>query len=451
MKTGIFNRRNFCYLSKVNQLLLPMKYNRCSLVLALFLFTANLQAQLTDSVYRANIRSVRFHIYGDQEGLPVYNLNSSDRLELHFDDMDANYKNYYYTFQLCDYNWQPVTILNPFDYIKGFTQMRITNYRYSSIAFTKYTHYQAILPETNSMPSKSGNFIVKVYLDGDSTKLVFTRRMLVLDQKVSIGARVSQPFTPQLFNTHQKIIFSTDIKSLNAFTASQQVKAVILQNNKWTDAIRDIPPTFIRGTLLEYNTENNCIFPGGKEWRWLDLRSFRLLSDRVDSGEYKKATAKIYVKPDADRSGQKYTYYRDVNGMYLPITYETINPYTQGEYADVYFTFLTPDGKPLANKNIYLFGQLTDYKLNESTKMIFNEEKGYYEGHAFLKQGYYSYEYFVTDNKGSYLPNLLEGNYYETENTYTVLLYYKGFSDRTDQLIGISKIDSRTDRPGFSF
>ena len=121
-------------------------------VFVLILLSAKCIAQVNpDAVYSDKIHSVRFHVYGDQETMPVYKLNSSDRLELHFDDMDANVKSYYYTYQLCDYNWQPVNI-SSFDYIKGFTQQRISNYRFSSIAYTRYIHYQAILPDNNSLP-----------------------------------------------------------------------------------------------------------------------------------------------------------------------------------------------------------------------------------------------------------------------------------------------------------
>ena len=252
-------------------------------------------SQLPDVVYKPNIKCVRFHPYGNQEALPVYNLNSSDQLELNFDDLDANIKSYYYTFQLCGYNWKPVEI-SPFMYIKGFTQQRVTTNRYSSIAFTKYTHYQAIVPDRNTTITLSGNYLLKVFLDGDTSKLAFTRRFLVLDQKAAIGAKIVQPLTPQWFRTHQKIQFNANITGLNTFSAAQQIKVVILQNNRWDNALKDILPTFVRGSSLEYNTENNSIFPGGKEWRWLDLRSFRLQSDRVDHADYKKTATDIFCK-----------------------------------------------------------------------------------------------------------------------------------------------------------
>ena len=407
-------------------------------------------AQLPDAVYKPNIQCVRFHPYGDQTAIPIYSINGSTQLELNFDDLDANVKSYYYSFQLCDYNWKPVDI-SPFMYIKGFTQQRITTNRYSSIAFTKYTHYQAILPDKGTTITMSGNYILKVFLNGDTSQLAFTKRLLVLEQKAAIAAKVVQPFTPQYFNTHQKIQFNANITGLNTFSAAQQIKVVILQNNRWDNALKDIAPTFVRGSNLEYNTENNCTFSGGKEWRWLDLRSFRLQSDRVDSATYGKTTTDIFVKPDIDRSGQRYIYFRDINGMFLIETYESINPYWQGDFATTHFTLATPNAEPYAGKEIYLAGQLTDYALNDKTKMVFNAAKGVYECTAFLKQGYYNYTYIAVDKNNPQQKTDLEGNYWETENSYTILMYYKGFTDRADQLIGVAKINSRTDNPGVSF
>ena len=40
-------------------------------------------------VYDNNIHSVQLYAYGDQESMAIYKLNSSDRVELHFDDMET--------------------------------------------------------------------------------------------------------------------------------------------------------------------------------------------------------------------------------------------------------------------------------------------------------------------------------------------------------------------------
>jgi len=415
----------------------------------LLLMQKSLPAQTNpDAVYDTNIRTVRLHPYGDQESMAIYKLNSTDRIELHFDDMDTRVKSYYYTYLLCDYNWQPVN-LSPFDFIKGFTQQRISGYRFSSIAYTRYIHYQAVLPEANCMPTRSGNYLVKVFLDGDTSKLVFTKSLLVLDSKASVFAQVVQPFTPDSYNTHQHIKFTVNVEGLNTSNASQQVKVVVLQNGRWDIAQGNVLPTFIRNNSLEYSNENSFVFAGGKEWRWLDLRSFSLLSERVDSASPKRTD--LYVKADGPRSGQRYVYYADLDGKYLVTTYETVNPYWQGDYANIHFKYVPPANTPFADKNLYLIGQLTDYQLNENSKMHFNTEKDIYENTLFLKQGYYSYGYALVDKNDLSKRTDMDGNYWETENNYTVLVYYKSFTDQADQLIGIARINTRSDRPGFSF
>jgi hypothetical protein len=110
-----------------------------------------------------NIHTVNLYKSGDQTSLPVLSLNSSETLELHFDDLDGDVKNYYYTFQLCNADWSP-SMLRTFEYTKGFQNVRITNYRNSSLAFTRYTHYQAVVPDRNSYPSRSGNYLLKVFI-----------------------------------------------------------------------------------------------------------------------------------------------------------------------------------------------------------------------------------------------------------------------------------------------
>ena len=407
-------------------------------------------SQLPDHIYKPSIVSVRFHMYGDQYSLPVYNVNSGDQLELNFDDMDNDVKSYYYTFQPCDHNWEPVE-LSTFNYIKGFTQQRISNYRYSSIALTKYTHYQAILPDRTTTITMSGNYLLKVFLDGDTSKLAFTRRLLVLDQRAAITAQIVQPFMPGVSQSHQKVRFAANVNGLNSFSAAQQVKVVILQNNRWDNSQKDIVPTFVRGNTLDYSTEDCCTFAGGKEWRWLDLRSLRLQSDRVDTGIYKKNSTELFLKTDVDRSSQRYAYFRDLNGMYSSETYETVNPYWQADYATVHFSLAAPEGMAYKDKDVYLAGQLTDYNFNTKTRMVFNADRGLYECTAFLKQGYYNYTYIAIDKNNPLRKKDLEGDYWETENTYTILMYYKSFTDRNDQLIGVSKISSRTDKPGISF
>jgi hypothetical protein len=422
-----------------------------SFLLACCYIAKNTSAQEPEKIYKSNIATAQLYEFGAQSQLPVYNLNGGSRFQLEFDDLDADYKSYYYTYLLCDYNWKPIQNVSAFDYMKGFTQNRINTYRYSSVAFKRYTHYQAVLPEQNSLPIKSGNYILKIYTDGDTANVAFTKRFLVVDAKASVNASVTQLLGAINFSTYQKVRFTVTTGDLNAFSASQQIKVVVLQNNRWDIAQRDIVPTFVRGNVLDYSNENIAQFPAGKEWRWCDLRSFRIQSDRVDHADYGKTYTNMYMATDLDRSDQRYVYFPDYNGTYNITTFENINPLWQGDYATVKFTFAPPGGRPYNKKEMYLSGQFTNYELDDKYRMQFNDSTGLYEGSAFMKQGYYSYTYSLVDDKGVDKTNPVEGNYWETENNYTILVYYKSFTDRVDQLIGVGKVNSRRDRPGLSF
>ena len=390
-------------------------------------------------------------MYGNPLAYPIISLNSADRLELHFDDTDANVKSYSYTYQLCTADWQPA-LMSQLDYIKGYSQQRINTYRMSSIAYTKYTHYMAILPENSCAPKRAGNYLVKVFLNGDTSKLAFTRRLLVLSEQATIAAQIQRPFNGQFFSTHQKVNFIINTSKLNIVNAMQQVKVYILQNNRWDNAVHNIKPTFIRTKDIEYNTEQDCLFPAGKEWRWLDLRSFRLQSDRVGRAEYGKTFTNIMVVPDKDRSAQGYVFFKDNNGKFFNETAESINPFWEADYATVNFSFVPPGNIPFSDKDVYLFGELSNYGMDESARMKFNEASGNYETSLFLKQGYYDYSYITTkqnDPKTVASFQFTEGNYWEAENNYTILVYFQGLGDRADQLVGITRINSITSRPGY--
>ncbi|MEO8582912.1 MAG: DUF5103 domain-containing protein [Flavitalea sp.] len=402
-------------------------------------------SQTPEQTYSPKIKSAQLYPIGNQIGYPIIHLGATEQLELHFDDLDANVNNYSYTFQLCNADWTPA-MLSQFDFIKGFSQVRISNYRISSIAYTRYTHYQALIPDRNCVPSRSGNYIVKVFINGDTSKLILTRRMLVVDEKSSVAGQIQQPYNGLIFKTHQKIQFKVNLnQSLDVVNPQQQIKVTLLQNDRWDNSITNIKPTFYSRQTLDYNTENDAVFPAGKEWRWLDLRSLRLQSDRIANAKYSNTGTEIFIRSDIDRSGQRFNFYRDNNGRYYLQPTESINPLYQSDYGNVHFSFVAPGNIAYPDKEVYILGELNDYNLNENSKMVFNVEKGMYETTLMLKQGYYDYMYVTKDRSDLKKPSsfdFTEGNLWETENQYMILVYYRPLAGRADELIGIGRLNS---------
>src|ERR1044072_1058184 len=118
---------------------------RYSLVL-LLLTCSHAFSQIPERIFNPKIKSVQLFPAGNQLAYPILRLGSNEQLELHFDDLDPSVKNYSYTFQLCNADWTPA-VLSSFDFIKGFSYQRINTYRISSVAFTRYTHYSAVVPD----------------------------------------------------------------------------------------------------------------------------------------------------------------------------------------------------------------------------------------------------------------------------------------------------------------
>lgn len=417
-----------------------------SLLFSITIFAAN--AQVPDQVYASNIHSVKLYKAGDIYSYPVMTLNSAEQLELHFDDMDADLKYYYYSFQLCNADWTPANV-QAFDYVRGFQSNRITNYRNSSIVSTKYTHYQAMIPERNSAPIKGGNYLLKVFINDNPSNLVFTKRFVVVNPKTSVTAQVTQPFNGNYFRSHQRVQVgvSTASNQINAFSP-QDLKVVVVQNNIWRTASVIDRPSIFRGNYYEYSDDEKTTFAAGKEWRWIDLRSLRLMSDRMTKIVDNDTTDRIdiYVKPDSERRQQIYVYYRDFNGIYTVENRDNNNPYWQSDYAWTHFTFIPPGNAPYAGKDVHVFGELTNYVQNDASKMEFNQEKGVYEKALYLKQGYYNYSYVTADSQSNIAVENTEGDYWETENGYMIFVYFRPFGARADELVGFARVNSAFQR-----
>lgn len=396
-----------------------------------------------DQVYDSSIKTILVHPVGDALAIPVISLNEMNPLEISFDDLKAKYQNYFYSVELMNADWSSAG-LSSFDYLQGFNQNRITQYVVSSIAIQPYYHYKFTFPNTSSRPIKSGNYIIKVYKDANPQNIIFTKRFFVVDDQVSIVSSIQEPFDGNISKTHQKVQLRVDTKKI-AFFQPDQLQVQVIQNYRYNDALNVRTPSFIRGSILEYNSDRDLIFPSGKEARWLDLQSLRLKSDRVANFETTATGTIVNVKPDVARAATPYFNFKDLNGQFLIANTESLESEYQNDYATVVFTFIPPHKLPFLGAQLYLSGAMTNNSLDASSEMKFNGNLGVYQKSLFLKQGYYSYSYILREKTDSD-PMLdfkeTEGDHWETENAYTILIYYRPPGARHDHLIGFTTVHS---------
>lgn len=414
--------------------------------------TASLSAQfMPDHIYDSAIHAVRVHPARAPLAMPVITLNEPTVLKISFDDFSADYQEYTYSFELMNADWTAVDI-NSFDYLQGFNQQKIYDYQVSSISTQHYFHYSFSFPNANCKPKISGNYLLKVFKNGDPQALIFTHRIYVVDNIVPITAKVHEPFDGNLSRTHQKIQVIADIKKIPFFQPNE-IKVQVVQNFNFDDAQWVTVPNFIRDNELEYFKEGQFVFPAGKEARWLDIRNFRLVSDRISKFEQVGGRTNVFVKPDVSRVQLPYYTFNDLNGNFIISNTESLESDFQNDYALVHFTYMPPTRLPYVGQNLYLQGALTNNRLDQNAIMHFNAKLGLYQKTLLLKQGYYSYYYVLRD------PSLLqsqeesdistedytetEGNHWETENSYSIFIYYRLPGGRHDQILGFAVIDSK--------
>ena len=407
-----------------------------------YFITSPLLAQV-DKILDANIQTVLVYPKGKPLALPVMRLNSQDELLFQFDDLTAQYQQYYFTIELMDIHWQPVA-LNPFDYIRGLTQNNIRDYTISSIAQQAYYHYSFNFPTTSCRPIKSGNYLMKVFRQGKLNELVFSKRFFVVEQEVPVTASIQEPFDAAISKSHQKIQVALDLKKVQ-LVQPELLHVAVLQNTRYNDMLVSNAPSFIRGNQMEYNADRDFVFPAGKEARWLDLQNLRFKTDRIAQIQQLGYISNIILKPDQSRASIPYFTFRDLNGQFIISNTEGIINESQNDYAKVLFTYRTNNGLPYQGQSLFLAGALTGNLLDTNAAMQWNPLQGQYEKWLNLKQGYYSYNYILRSEKN---PDPLndfrwtEGDHWETENGYTIFVYYRAAGSRYDQIIGFSSLNS---------
>lgn len=397
----------------------------------------------SNQIFRDNIKTVQFHRAGWDLSPPLMELNSNEQLLLSFDDLEADGKEYTFTIVHCNHDWTP-SDLEPYEYIDGYEEDYIYQFRYSVNTIVPYTHYELLFPTPDLKPEISGNFMLKVYLDREDS-LYFTRRFMVLEQKVDVQATVRQATRIDDKKFRQEVDFEILASGYSIPNPYRNLSIVIQQNGRWDNARFDIQPKMVVGDKLNYDYDGELVFDGGNEFRSIDIKSLTYNTENVDKINYDRTGYHVFLRPDKRRTFQVYKTENDINGQFKIKTEDQVDTETRSEYVQVHF-FL-PYDVPLMDADIYIQGALTGWTLNEHAKMNYDLSKRGFIHTLLLKQGYYNYQYVALQHgqqKGDVA--FIEGNHWETKNEYTVLVYHREQGDFYDRLVGVTHVNSFADR-----
>lgn len=421
----------------------------------LLLLGLEVHAQYHTQILDNNIRTLRMR-YVMEASEPSGNLSrpylvlpesgvidgseEDNTLEISFDELSHDIKQYTYCVLHCDRNWN-VSQINSYEYLDGFTTNDIVDYELSNNTQQEYTHYWLEFPNADMQLKASGNYVLQIYLDGDQEQVVAEVCFQVVEPIAEINVNLRHNTDIELSGRYQQLDIDVNTSQL-ALHDVQNVALVVTQNGRLDNRVVVDKPTFVEPNRLRYTNQKILIFEGGNEFRRFDTYSTYYAGYHVDRILYQQGDYHAILDEDmvrgtmavgAGREGLGYLSDVDANGQWVVNCEKTDYPDVDAEYMWVHFTL--PVKQPLMNMQVFVGGDLFYNTFTMANMMQYDAENKCYYLYAYIKQGGYNYMYYTlgANKSASLLP--IEGSHWQARNEYVIDVYFRPFGSRYDRLV----------------
>lgn len=398
------------------------------LVLLLCFSLSALFAQQAEVKPPYHIKTISF-VQAGQNQVPVFQLG--DSFDLQFDDLHGTEDNYYYQIRHYDYNWNP-SDLSKNEYLSGFDEQRIQDYTNSVNALQIYSHYRITFPNRLTQLKVSGNYIISIL--NEDKEVVFSRKFIVYENLVSVPMQVKRARDVRDIEYKHNLDFAVKSNVITFQSPLQNIKILLMQNGRFDNAITNIKPMYTIGNDLIYKYDAETQFWAGNEYLYFENKNILAANNSIAKVTSEGGLYNSLLYTNTARGNNPYTFWPDINGNFVVNCLNRENPETEADYAWVYFSLSAPS---VFDKDVYVSGMFNNYQLTEENKMDYNQKKGVFEKAIMIKQGFTNYKYNLVDKSGKIdEQNAVDGNFYQTENNYFALVYYRENGQRYDRIIG---------------
>ena len=382
------------------------------------------------------IKSLKTYTAGNEASFPVIDYGSVNpsKITIEF-DIASDYEPFLNIhFKFCNKNWEPydnIFLVNQgHDFERNLYFEKLPN----DVTGARY-HFKKNFPSQDVWFPFSGKWMYSITDSQDEDIVYESGKFIVVYPGLKLNARISRArlegenaspatrtFTLETSFVLPDSLFPTNIDEVE-----------IIENQKIFDSIIIDRDPYNKYRYYDWDGANRFtfvakdIFPGN-EYRQVDLRDHNIFN-----------TKEVNAQRDVIETSQSNSrYYRDLNGGSVLTNYN--NRYA--DYLDVTFKLRMPSN---FKKKIFLVGSFNEWDIWYDYEMKNNG--GLFETTAELKRGIYDYQYVTAEVVNNQITNLdwieLEGNNWETDNEYHILLYYKEpEKGNYDRLLGYVKISS---------
>jgi len=388
-----------------------------------------------------HIKTIQIFREGWESSYPILLMNSEVLLVIEFDELSDNVSNLYYAVIHCDAEWR-ISELTPQEYIEGYDENIIEDYKNSFNTYANYTHFRLTIPNDMMRLTRSGNYLLVVFRDGIRDDVVFSRRFMISEAKVGIEARSNRPVLSSFRDCCQEIDITVKHPGIRIDDPFNETSLSIFQNGVWENAIHNLQPLYINPGELVYDYQRENVFNAGNEFRMFDTQNTRVKGYHVENIQFIAPYMHYELKTDQPNPPHLYFNRDDMNGRYYVENDEGRDPSVDADYVFVHFTL--ESRFEIGDGDVYIAGELTNWQFTETNRMEYNEAASKYRGSLLLKQGIYNYRYiFLPENGDAFDMAEIEGSHFETENEYLILFYHRAMGDRFDRLLGHQVIRSQ--------
>lgn len=379
------------------------------------------------------IAGVQFFNPKTNDETPIIALG--EQMILRFDDLENKSTLYRYTLKHLDRNWQEDNLFYS-EYAAGPLNGVLDRFEYSFNTLQKYTHYEMAIPNEQVRLKISGNYELTVY-QNSAERPVMVQRFSVYEPQTTVGVEQSRLAATGYTGLNQRVQVRASATNGAVMDNVSSFTLTVLQNNNWATALQGIRPTTVDGASLLFQ-DMNLAFPGNNEFYYFDNKNINAGFDMVANGEIIDGVNHTYLHPMLAYSSE-YAYQPDVNGAFYPRRSDLGIERNADREADYSWVRVSLPSQKFG-KNIYVVGLFNQYRKTPEGLMKYDEAKQAYVADIYLKQGFYNYTLATEQADGSLSFGEINGNFWQTENLYQALLYYRPFGRNYDGILGYGEL-----------
>lgn len=376
----------------------------------------------------------------------VISLDSEEFVTVSFDYFSHDYHRFAYHIEHCNADWKPSELLEV-DFLDGFNDRPIDWYHNSLNTTFLYTHYAIDFPNDDITLKVSGNYKV-IFFDEDADAsedallpqykkhpVVAVACFRVVEPRVAVSAEVTSNTDIDTHESSQQVSFSIHHNGYPIDLPERDLKVFVCQNDRPDVVVDNIQPTYINPDRLDFVHNRRLIFGGGNEFRRFEIVNLYHSLQNVDRVSYFEPYFHAELIPDGRRKA--YSFDSDHNGRFL-VRYDLADDIEfETDYVFVHFKLEAP--YPCGGR-FYVAGRFSNYIYSPDYEMKYNADEGVYENVQLLKMGAYDYQYVYVPSGANPPVSPVDGDFFETENEYTISVYHRPFGDRYDHLIAVRQV-----------